>query len=230
MYLERNKPNPFQTSFDTTNPIGQLILNTDTLGDWEPGFEVRVGRYIHCNRAVEIGYWSIGDFEGSGLRLSIRAGVGGLNTPFDFRSLNFAGMPVNDLFDGAQTHALTRSNEIHNLELNFINFTSCDPCSRLQSSFLAGLRYFRFTEDWGLGSSDTSPAFGVDPANEAFWNIDVENNLYGLQLGGRGSYAFTQKLSAYASPRVGAFWNDMSLDYRIGTRHGRLGRQHQLQR
>lgn len=215
LYLERNRPNKFQVSFDTTNPIGQLIMSTDTIGDWEAGFEVRVGKYLGCSSAVELGYWTIGDFEGEA-RAFDPPGIGGLNTPFDFRSLNFAGTPVNDLFDGAQVHVLRRSNEIHNLEANFVSFPmSSNPCSRMQGSVLAGFRYFRFSEDWSLASSDNSPSFGVDPANEAYWNIDVENNLFGLQLGGRGSYAVTQKLSAFAAPRVGLFWNDMSMDYRI---------------
>jgi hypothetical protein len=221
LYMERNKPNPFQVSFDTTNPIGQLILNTDTIGDWEAGFEVRVGKYLCCgSSAVELGYWTLDDFGGEAYAYD-PPGIGGLNTPFDFRSLNFAGTPVNDLFDGAQVHRLRRSNDVHNVEINFINFPmSANPCSRMQASWLAGLRYFRFTEDWQLASGDTSASLGADPANEAYWNINTENNLFGLQIGGRGSFCATQKLSVYAAPRFGAFWNDMSLDYRIATGNG----------
>ncbi len=210
LYMERNRPNPYQLSFDTTNPVGELLLNIDTIGDWEAGFEVRVGKYIGCNTAVELGYWTLDNFGGQAFA-SDPVGVGSLNTPFDFRSLNFAGVPVTDIFDNSQTHRFTRNDEIHNLELNLIRWTaSCDPCARLQTSGLVGFRYFSFRESWELASADADPAFGVDPANEAYYNIDVDNNLYGLQLGGKVSYSVTQRLSAYAAPRVGAFWNNIS--------------------
>jgi hypothetical protein len=190
--------------------VGELILNTDTLGDWEAGFEVRVGKYLGCSSAVELGYWTLDNFGGEVFAFD-PAGIGSLNTPFDFRSLNFAGSPVNDWFDNAQAHRLRRRDEIHNLELNFVNFPmSCNPCSRLQASWLAGLRFFSFREGWELASSEGSPDFGVDPANEAYYSISVDNDLYGLQLGGRASYCFTQKLSAYAAPRAGVFWNNIS--------------------
>jgi hypothetical protein len=215
LYMERNRPNPFQISFDTTNPVGELLLNTSSMDDWQPGVDVRVGKYLCCNSAIEIGYWTLDNFQGQ-VHAFDPVGVGSLNTPFDFRSLNFNGVPVNALFDNAQAHCLSRTNEIHNLEINFVNWPmACDPCSRMQASWFAGLRYFRFREGWELGSAFTSQTFGADPANEAFWNIDVENNMYGLQLGGRASYNLTCKLSAYAAPRVGAFWNFMDLDYTI---------------
>lgn len=209
LYMERNRPNPFQISFDTTNPVGQLILNTDTFSDWQPGIDVRVGKYLCCNSAIEFGYWTLDNFGGT-VYASDPVGVGSLNTPFDFRSLNFNGVPVNALFDGAQTHRFTRNDELHNLELNFVHWpTLCDPCSRLQVSGLVGLRYFQFREGWELATSFNDPNFGVDPTGEAYWNINVQNRMLGLQLGGRACYNFSCKLSAYASPRFGAFWNHM---------------------
>jgi hypothetical protein len=210
LYMQRNRPNPYQVSFDTLNPVGELLLNTSSLNEWQPGFEVRVGKYLGCSSAVEVGYWTLDNFGGSACAYD-PAGPGGLNTPFDFRSLNFNGVPVTDLYDGAEIHRLSRSDEFHNLEINFLNFPmSCNPCSRMQASWLAGFRYMNFRESWQLASSYNSPDFGVDPAYEAYWNIRTQNNLYGFQLGGRGSYCVTQHLSVYAAPRAGVFYNDMS--------------------
>jgi hypothetical protein len=210
LYMERNRPNPYQLSFDTTNPVGELILNIDTVGDWEAGFEARVGRYIGCNSAVEVGYWTLDNFGGQVFAFD-PAGVGGLNTPIDFRSLNFGGTPVTDWFDNAQAHRFTRNDEIHNVEINFLRWSAnCDPCARLQTSGLVGVRYFQFREGWELASSDNDPTFGVDPTGEAYYNINVDNDMLGVQIGGRASYCITQRLSAYAAPRVGVFWNNIS--------------------
>lgn len=210
LYMQRNRPNPYQVSFDTTNPVGELMLNTSTVNDWQPGFEVRVGKYLGCNSAVEVSYWTLDNFGDTAYAYD-PAGIGNLNTPFDFRSLNFNGNPVTGYFDNAQVHRLSRSDEFHNAEINFVNFPMAgNPCSRMQASWLAGFRYINFRENWQLASALNSPDFGVDPANEAYWNIRTENNLYGFQLGGRGSFAFTQRLSAYAAPRAGVFLNDMT--------------------
>lgn len=209
LYMERNRPNPYQVSFDTTNPVGELILNIDTIDDWQWGGEVKVGRYIGCNSAVEFTYWTLDNFGGQRFAYN-PAGIGSLNTPFDFRSLNFNGSPVNDWYDGAEVHRLTRSDELHNFEINFVNWPmACNPCSRFQASWLAGLRYFRFREGWEFATSEGSDQFGVDPSNEAYYNIDVENNLLGLQLGGRASYCVTQCVSLYAAPRFGVYYNYM---------------------
>ena len=34
---------------------------------------------------------------------------------------------------------------------------------------------------------DEYQQFGIDPATEAYYNINVENNLYGFHIGGRAS-------------------------------------------
>jgi hypothetical protein len=214
LYMTRNKPNPYQVSFDTTNPVGELILNTDTIDDdWQEGFEVRVGKYLGCSSAVEFSYWTLDNFGGQ-VHAYDPAGVGSLNTPFDFRSLNFNGAPVNDLFDNAEAHRLTRNDEFHNFEVNFINLSG-NPCSRIRTSGLAGFRYINFRESWQLASSYMNRNFGVDPANEAYYDIDVENNLFGLQIGGRADVMLTDCLSLYAAPRFGVFANYMEHDSRI---------------
>jgi hypothetical protein len=221
LYMTRNKPNPYQVSFDTTNPVGELILNVDTIDDdWQEGFEVRVGKYIGCNSAIELSYWTLDNFGGTATAAD-PPGVGSLNTPFDFRSLNFNGTPVTDLFDNSQAHRLTRNDEFHNIEVNFVHFPMvCNPCGRMQANWFAGVRYINFRESWEFATSDNDPSFGVDPTGEAAYDIDVDNNLFGLQVGGRGSFNITDCLSVYAAPRFGVFANYMEHDSRIDSGDG----------
>ena len=216
LYMTRNKPNPYQLSFDTTNPVGELILNVDTIdNDWQEGFEVRVGKYLGCSSAVEFSYWTLDNWGGQANAFD-PPGVGSLNTPFDFRSLNFGGVPVTDYFDNAEAHRFTRNDEFHNFEVNFLHWPmACNPCSRIQTSGLVGFRYINFRESWQLASSYMERDFGVDPANEAYYDIDVDNNLFGVQIGGRASFGFTDCLSVYAAPRFGVFANYMEHDSRI---------------
>jgi hypothetical protein len=221
LYMTRNKPDPYQMSFDTTNPVGELILNHDTLGDWEPGGEIRFGVYVGCRTAVEFSYWTLNNFDQQKLAFD-PPGVGSLNTPFDFRSLEFgAGNPVTDWYDNAEAHRVTRRDEIHNFELNVIRHgLVCSPCSPLQVSGLVGVRYFRFAEDFQFASADDNPVFGADPATEAYYDIDVQNNLYGVQLGGQATFNLTKRWSVYAAPRFGVFINDMDQSSRIYTGTG----------
>jgi hypothetical protein len=216
LYMTRNKPNPYQVSFDTTNPVGELILNTNTIDDdWQPGFQVSIGKYLGCSSAVEFSYWTLDNFGGQAYALD-PPGVGSLNTPFDFRSLNFGGVPVTSYFDNAQAHRLTRNDEFHNFEVNFIHWPmTSNPYNRVQASGLVGFRYINFRESWQFATSDNDPNFGVDPTGEAYYDIDTTNNLFGVQVGGRGSFGITDCLSVYAAPRFGVFANYMEHTSRI---------------
>ena len=221
LHMTRNRPNPYQVSFDTTNPIGQLILNTDTTGDWSNGWEVTVGRYLGCNSAVEFTYWGLEGFSGSAFATD-PAGPAGLNTPIDFRSLAFDDgvnppVPVNAYYDGAQAHHLSRSNDINSLEINYVNYPMLgNNCSHVQMNVFAGVRYFQFKESTSFDTSFGDPEFGVDVDNEAYYSISTTNNLFVLQIGSRISYCFGNRLSVFATPRLGVYWNNMEQSQYIG--------------
>ena len=116
---------------------------------------------------------------------------------------------MNNWFQPAQVHRLTCDWEFHNIELNVltilngynggcgVNGTGCGPrlgghgcggCGdcccrpRMNVSWLAGFRYFRFDEDLIFASDDGDGVFngGLD---EMAYNVEVENNLIGFQLG-----------------------------------------------
>ena len=209
LLFTRNRPRFSQISFDDTNLVGQ-VLSTDTgLGHWDTGPQVQLGWYVSPCWALELNYWGIYAEETEAIVYAADL-VGNLNTVFDFRPLNIGADNVNDLFDAAQAHRIHRDYEIHNFELNMIGGRlpwmegSC-----LRVSYLAGLRDLRFTEDFHYGSADANPVFGADLANEAYYDIDVRNNLWGCQLGGRADWFVTPQFSLYAAPKFGIYANYM---------------------
>lgn len=220
IYFTRNYPRFSQISFDDTDPVGQ-VLSTDTgLGRWDAGAGIQIGWYLSPCCALEATYWGIypNRFE-----TSVYAGdvAGFLNSVFDFRPLNIGATNVNDLFDAAQVHRLARDYEVHNLELNLIGGRMpWNGCPGIRISYLAGTRFLRFSEGFYYASADTSPAFGADPANEAYYDIDVRNNLWGLQLGGRLDWYLTPRFSIYAAPKFGIYANYIEHDSRIYNANG----------
>ena len=154
----------------------------------------------------------VGGLFGEQVTSTVYAGslVGNLNTAFDLGPLNIGSDNVNDLFDAAQVHRVRRDYEVHNVELNLIGGQwPLLAGGRFQASYLAGFRYLRFTEDFQYASADAATTFGLDPANEAYYDIDVGNDLWGVQLGGRAHWFVTPRFSIYTAPKFGIYGNTM---------------------
>jgi hypothetical protein len=219
--MVRNRPRFEQLSFDDTDLVGQVLSTHTGVGSsYDGGAEFRVGRYLGCGAALEAAYWGIyGDNqEATVLGADL---VGFLNTVFDLRPLNIGTDNVNDLFDAAAAHRVRRDYEVHNVELNLIvGGTPCGPSCGWNFSYLAGVRYFQFREDFQYASADANPVFGADPANEAYYDIDVDNDMVGFQLGARGDYYLTPSLRLYAAPKFGIYGNHMRQHSRIYNANG----------
>ena len=98
--------------------------------------------------------------------------------------------------------------------------------SRLQITGLMGVRFFRFSEglDWGqlAGTAPAALRFGDNPADEAFVNVDVQNNLVGFQLGAYMNWQVCRNVSIFAAPKIGIFGNHINGAQQHG--HGRWHR------
>ena len=106
-----------------------------------------------------------------------------------------------------QYQQISSRNEFHNFEANLWTDCCCGPCNPLQLSWLAGFRFFRFTEDFLYGSADQAPALGLNPGADAYYSVDVENNLFGIQFGTQAEYKVGCNLGVFAEPRIGIFYN-----------------------
>ncbi len=216
----RNRPRFGQISYDDTNLVGQ-VLSTDTgLGQWDFGPEVRLGWYLNPCTALEFTYWGI-YADDTGATTYASQLVGNLNSALDFSPVNIGVDNVNDLYDAAQAHRITRDYSVHNFELNLLGgqLPRFDG-NCLQLGYLAGFRYLRFGEQFEYASADANPVFGADPANEAYYDINVRNNLWGFQVGGRADWYMTPQFSIYAAPKFGIYANYMEQRSRIYNANG----------
>ena len=68
---------------------------------------------------------------------------------------------------------------------------------------LAGIRYFKFDDNFSFATDYTSDAFGDDPVNEMDYVVDTENYLLGFQVGGRMDYYLWGGLSVNAGTALG---------------------------
>lgn len=97
----------------------------------------------------------------------------------------------------------------------------CAGCSQVVMSH--GFRWLQFNDEFAFSSMDGSyMARAVDdPAPDGpvdmFHDIDVENNLYGYQFGGRLTYCLTPRLVANIGGKAGIYGNDVDVQQRIGT-------------
>jgi hypothetical protein len=203
--MTRDQPNRIWTTYETNNNPNQLMNFPDAEPDWEVGGEIRLGRFFGCNCwALELGYWSVGNFEDTASMTHANL----VSSPLAFNDLEFAaGDTVDNYFNSAQEHRIYRSNELHNLELNLIEGnTSFATCRKWSHQMLVGVRYFKFDEDLGLASLDQGGTWGGNGgADEAYLDAAVENDLVGVQLGClfqrrigcRGHFFLTPKFGLY---------------------------------
>lgn len=223
LYMGRDKEDFQQLSFDDTDLVGS-VLNTDSADmNWSPGFEVFAGKWF-CGGAygIEARYWGI--FPSNEEQTVLASQLpGNLNTVFDFQPLNIGATNVNGLYDAAQAHRVRRSWGFHNVEVNWLqgygfNYDGCG--SNLDVGLIAGVRYLRFDEGFQYASSDGSPVFGVDPANEAYYDIDVENHLVGVQLGANAAYSVGPRFRFRGTPKIGVYNNHVAQMQRIYNSQG----------
>lgn len=226
LIMSRDDCDPiFQLSYDPSNPnnAASTLLGTQflSLDDYQGGWEFTFGYYLGCSTALEVTYWGLEQVEDSA---QVSDPNGQISTPLNFNNLNFSQFdPVNVWFANAQAQRVSMDSEFHNVEVNLVgdacSWQTCSGCWTL--GWLGGFRWFSFSEGFEFASSENSVAFGVDPTAEAYYNVDVDNDLYGFQFGGKMEYRRCN-WSLYAAPKVGIFWNHIELETTLRDGTGRV--------
>ena len=91
--------------------------------------------------------------------------------------------------------------------------------SRLNMTWLAGVRYFRFEDNLTYASSVTDTTFG-DGNDDIYYTSNVVNDLVGFQIGGTLNYCTGRRASLYATTKTGIYGNHARFDSDLGTRNG----------
>ena len=226
LIMGRDNSDRFWTSYLQPTNENQIMNSKDAELDWGGGVDLRLGKCIGCNGAWEIGYFGVWGMNGES---AVRNSGDLIGTPLDVTNgtPTIDGVDAADYFDNARAHRIMRESEFHSVELNLIgNHRACGVgmgCGNpLNVSWLGGFRYFRFDDEFSFGSLQGDVAAGVvDPARDwdtdggiyaAYINTDVENNLYGFQLGARIDYQPSLKCSMFLAPKIGLYGNHIETD------------------
>ncbi|MGB7347176.1 MAG: BBP7 family outer membrane beta-barrel protein, partial [Pirellulaceae bacterium] len=78
-----------------------------------------------------------------------------------------------------------------------------------------GFRWFQL-EDAFEFASNTNTVAGYQ-ADDMYYNVDTENNLFGYQFGSKLNYCLTDRLMLNAGGKIGIYGNDYSVSQRLGT-------------
>lgn len=218
LIMGRSKPSRVWTTYEANNNPNQLMRTDNAAPDWEGGFEFHIGRKVACDTfAVDFVYWKLGDLQAS----TSQTHANFVSTPLLFNDLEFGtGDPVQNYFDTAEEHRISRRDSIQNVELNFLEVaSSCGSCSCWRSRKSIGVRYFQFNEDLLLSTLDQGGTWGGNGgANEVIMSSSIENRLIGVQLGYHLGRQWGERTTLFIAPKLGIYNNH--IEHRFDLRRG----------
>lgn len=206
LYMTRDAPNNVGLAYMNAEPATS-VLNSEQAGfDWKGGFELRMGRMVGTNWAVEADYWYL---DPSGSSMSVRSDLNDISSRLDTQTTFYQGVPLSDIYNNSHEQRISRSNDFQNLELNlWQQALQVDPGARYGMSFFSGFRYFRYRDTFEYGAVQAGAEFADNNiATQSWYHIRVHNHLIGWQLGGRLQAYVGQRLRLFAVPRAGVFAN-----------------------
>ena len=90
--------------------------------------------------------------------------------------------------------------------------------SRLNMTWLAGVRYFRFTDNLAYAASRADTTFG-NGNDDIYYSSRVVNDLVGGQIGGIMNFCAGKRASLYALTKMGVYGNHARFNSDLGTRN-----------
>ncbi|MCB9938958.1 MAG: BBP7 family outer membrane beta-barrel protein [Planctomycetaceae bacterium] len=219
--MNRDLGNNLWLSVDQTDIRDRVLNSNDADYSYAGGVAATIGHYFNCGQnSIQFAYWGIYPSTAEANAYGADTAVG-IDTILHFDGLQYdagLGGGAQDLsgifFFDAERHRVQREYSVYNIELNLLGHNFTNGCSPWQLSWLAGVRYLRFDDNFLFSSDRIDTAFTGD-AREVHYAIDVENNLVGFQIGGRAGYCVGPRLSLFADTKVGIYGNHISHRSRI---------------
>lgn len=254
-------------------PTNKYLVSTDADPGAMGGLEAVFGKQFCNGTGFQVVYWGLFSDTASAM-------VSGMpQTPWQtIDMLSYNGATVDTYLNAAAAYRINRTNEFHNIELNFFrmtlanNINTCNACGSCGSGYggglpiraggfgancsngcggcngscgggcsscangggygpaygcrpgirpgfirsrnpfqfnvLAGVRFFKFDENICFHTSTTGDF--MPNANDLYYDIDVDNNLVGFQLGGDVRYCLTPRWSIVSASRFGIYGNSIT--------------------
>ena len=211
LVMTRNEANKYWTTYNQASNADQVLNTSNARADWGGGAEVTVGRCFGCGNKLDVTYWGIWQLKGSA---SVTDPGNNLGTPLDTTNggLMLNGQTADSFYANSHETLIQRNDQVNNVEINWsYNPTAADCGCGISSSWLAGIRYFRFDEDllWtSVAGGDTlGEAGGADQADLQF---RCKNELFGFQVGDRLDWRITNRFGIFFGTKAGIYDNDAS--------------------
>lgn len=212
LVMTRNRAPANVTTVTSDDPLNVLMNTQSAAAGWTGGGQVTVGYAWNGAGGPSLAttYWGLAPMNGySSVSDTTGNPATALSATVNFGNLDINGNPSDLYFQNAQQQALWRKDQVDNVEINVL--TGTYSFTGFQVAGLAGFRYFRFAENLNFGSVSFGNTFDTnDGADAAYYDINVNNNLFGAQLGAAINVIMTQRLTVFAVPKVGLFGNQMN--------------------
>ena len=204
--------------FLTRDPVGNSLLSTDADTNTLGGLEFFMGSRNCSGNGFEARYWGL--FSDEATATLTGATYETYLTELQDIIHPTSGDNLRQIFDRSTTNTITRDNEIHNVEFNFLRRGGCfrtrgGRCANYE--LLHGFRWFEFNEEFHWDA-----ASGVAPT-AIFFDTDVRNTLLGYQIGGRSNICLTRRMAFNVGTKVGIFNNRARADQQIFDQAGIYG-------
>jgi opacity protein-like surface antigen len=220
----------FVTSVDDITGNQRINFCQQEFGNlWNGGFEIGTGWCFGCccQNAIEMVYWGVY------ASTRVRTEVDDLDSLIDFTDLDYNGASAQLPYTSAETHQVEYNYNFNSVEANIVGngcnggpfgCAMCGGCygrggSPWGAGWIAGFRYLNLNEHWMFSADPTGFAINGDP-QELNYLVQLNNNLFGFQLGGGLSYCVTDRLTAYSIAKYGIYDNHVTQLQRV---YGSLG-------
>lgn len=186
------------------NPSNDYLFSTDADVGTIGGVEGFVGSR-NCNGfGWEGRYWGLFPSDGD----ATLVGSPAYTTLIGLNYLDFGPNNVRQIYDSGTSHRIYRNNEIHNIEFNVLRNAGCMKgwCGRnVNVELLAGVRFFRFDESFRYSTFTGAAGY----PSEFHYDLEVENDMVGIQFGARSEHCLSQKLALNIGTKVGVYNNSI---------------------
>ena len=198
-----------------TAPPTVALSTADLVFDDEPGLQASARYQLSAVYNIEAGYLGVADW---GANHSVSVDNHSLYSFFS----NFGNQPFGGFFDVDQAtfHSVNYRSHLDTVELN-MRRSWILPHLRLNGSWLTGLRWLKMRDELDFFALVT-PHF--DPINQverdaAFtdYRVQIDNNLYGGQLGGQLGLCVLRGLNVSGEAKAGAYYLQSTLDSQLSS-------------
>lgn len=233
LFFQRDYESDVPLSYMPAMPREDVLTSNSADLQSMVGVEASIGRCMNNGWAWQLTYWNI--FQDSAMASASGMPDTRLRDLqyISYTPAGYAGDTVYNWFNNAADHRVRRENEFHNIELSFFRgglnsgigtglaygggcgspacgSGSCGcgaPAANCWDfNWMVGPRFFKFDEFFQYAASVPGGFTYMEP-REIFYDVETENNLIGVQLGGTANRSFGRCWSLFAGTKFGIYNN-----------------------